>query len=349
MKSIIFFILLLLSSNCIAQRDYANCDSTEYTYKPDSAIVAGRQKLYFKLSTGLLQFSDFSTSDTDTYIRDFDIIHDNLWYTLVGLRYIGGPTQLYKSIDRGRTWVEDTSFYSVTRYYAGSTIPFYSYNSVNRVQKVAGSIILFVAYYESRLVYSNNDGNTWNDWFQNQIVHYQGLLECDKYYYLYGFNGDGFRAVMFPFAKSKLFTSDTGGAWSTSGTGNHPPCPQSTHPSCIFAPGGLNRCEMYQFFTDTLEEVCSKLPNSVPTIFHNQTQINIFPNPTRNTLTIETDSRTINNIKLIDATGKLMNTNLQRISSSSYLLSVNSESKGLALLVITSDDGNTLTHKILLE
>lgn len=63
---------------------------------------------------------------------------------------------------------------------------------------------MFMHYYESGIIYSTDAGNTWTKWFDNLIVHYQGMLTCNDRYYLYSFEGDAFRPWMFGFDKNLL-------------------------------------------------------------------------------------------------------------------------------------------------
>ena len=45
------------------------------------------------------------------------------------------------------------------------------------------TIILFVGYYNSGIVYSIDGGAQWTHWFANSPAHYFGLIECGQSYY----------------------------------------------------------------------------------------------------------------------------------------------------------------------
>ncbi len=96
---IILFNLSVLS--VYGQREYLVCDSTEYILNNDTSVIASRNQIYFSTSAGINLIYNFSHPDTNYYIRDFDIVNSNLWYTLIGSRYIGAPSILYRSGDQG--------------------------------------------------------------------------------------------------------------------------------------------------------------------------------------------------------------------------------------------------------
>jgi len=195
-RNIICVLSILSCHNTAAQREFNVCDSTFYTFNSDTTIVAGKRQLYILSNSNLFPLFDFTTTNPDEYIRDFDILKPNLWYTVVGSRYIGSPTQLYKSINQGQSWDLDTNHFNA------SNVAFLSpaflspafLRSINNVQHLGGdTIVMFMHYYESGIIYSTDAGTTWTKWFDNLITHYQGMLECDNKYYIFGYEGDAFR------------------------------------------------------------------------------------------------------------------------------------------------------------
>lgn len=265
-----------------AQREYAVCDSTFYPLNTDTTIIAGRNKLYLNTNNTTTLLYDFSTADVDEYIRDFDIVTPNLWYTVVGLRYIGGPTQLYKSTNKGQSWALDTNHYSAAN--ADMVSPQFL-ASINNMQHLNGdTLMMFMHYYSSGILYSTNLGQTWTKWFDNLIVHYQGMFECQDKYYIFGYEGDAFRAYMFGFDKNLLFSSDSAGMWSSFNNNSyHPACYQGNDSDCIYASSSLGRCETYTYFKNKIDTICalSALENI------EITNVKIYPSPFTNKLTID--------------------------------------------------------------
>ncbi|MBK6400157.1 MAG: hypothetical protein IPF75_18370 [Bacteroidetes bacterium] len=80
------------------QREYNTCDSTQFILNNDTTIIAGKRNLYVYTSSVTSHLYDFSTSDTNQYIRDFDIVKPDLWFTVVGSRYIGASRNYIKAL-----------------------------------------------------------------------------------------------------------------------------------------------------------------------------------------------------------------------------------------------------------
>lgn len=300
-----FFTLMLVLCCCMAhaQREFAVCDSTFYPFNADSTIIAGRYRLYMQTSSGINMLHNFATSDTDVYIRDFDMARPDKWYVVTGLRYIGGPTTLYRSDDRGQSWVTDTSFYPVMYTSWGARLTYY--NSINQMQRLGqDTLVLFIGYYQSALVYSTNGGNSWQFWFENMIVHYQGLLECDNHYFLYSFEGDAFRPWMFPFHKSLLFSPDTGTAWSSFSNNLHATCSGTSNPRCIYGPTSISRCTLYNYFVDTLASSCATLPAGIVETKQTANALTIAPNPATDNISIQWDGEVLSAVRITDAFGR---------------------------------------------
>ncbi len=340
--SLFFFFLL---NTGYAQRDYNVCDSTFYNYVVDTTIVAGKRHLYFNTGGGLVQFANFISADTSEYIRDFDIVQPDLWYTLVGLRYIGSPTRLYRSRDRGMSWVEDTSFYVASRYHP--TLAHDYYNSINQVQHLGnGTIVLLVGYYESGVVYSTDNGATWTEWFRNQISYYHGFLECNNKYYLYGFEGDAFRSWMFGFDKSLLFSPDTGGAWVSYSNRYHPNCSGSNHPDCIYGYPNISRCGQYSYMKNYIDSMCTAL--SVPEITE-RNEPSVYPNPSNGRFEVVVKGAAVNEIRVHDMLGRAVQAETNTIGQGKRIVVMPNTAKGMYVVLVSNTDGTVWTRRVVVE
>ena len=339
-------VFLFLLNAGYAQREYNVCDSTFYNYVDDTTIVAGKRHLYFSTTGGgQVQFADFTSADTSEYIRDFDVVQPDLWYTLVGLRYIGAPTRLYKSIDRGMNWVEDTSFYGATRFHPTSANSYY--NSINQVQYLGNeTIVLFVGYYESGVVYSTDNGATWREWFRNLISHYQGFLECNNKYYLYGFEGDAFRPWMFGFDKSLLFSPDTGGAWVSFANRYHPNCSGSVHLDCVYPDPNLNRCGQYTYMKNYIDSMCTAL--SVPEMTV-RNEPSVYPNPSNGRFEVVVKVGEVKEIRVHDMLGRAVKAEISGIGAGKRMVVMPTTAKGMYVVLISNTDDTVLIRRVLVE
>lgn len=275
MNPIVFIslVLAMLGTSFTAQaegRFYNFNDSTFHPLNADTTVVAGKRHLYLKTNGGLSLLRDFSQPDTNFYIRDFDIVRPDLWYTVVGNRYIGDTTVLYRSTDKGSSWQRDTSFYLQPHdeYY----------NSISQLQAIGqDTICLFMGYYTSGIIYSVNGGQSWTKWFSNQIIHYHGLFRCKDEYYLYSYEGDGFQAHFFRFAKHLLFSSKANGEWVSFNNIHHPPCYQGAVAGCYYAAGqpGATPYEQLKHLADS---ICQQ-PVSVQPLHLRDDDWTVYPNP----------------------------------------------------------------------
>ncbi len=284
---LLFFFHLLLAISSHSQeyfREFAVSDSTEYNISSDSNLVAGRTRLYLKTNTGTQLLYHFNSSDPRLFIRDANIVAPDLWYVIIGSRYIGHDSQLLRSTDQGTSWTEDTSFYSTTLP-AQSLGLIANYRSLNQMHQIsADTLALFVAYYSSGIIYSTDRGTSWQLWFGNTPAHYPGLFSCGQKYYLYGIEGDGFSASMFSFSKELLFSPDTNAAWTHGAGGYHPGCFNGGTPGCIYAPNG-SRTGQFNHFKHYIDSVCGNL-NPLSDIHGNTTDVLAFPNPNDGILTV---------------------------------------------------------------
>lgn len=349
MRQTLLFILLFISTTTFAQREYGVCDSTSYVFNADTTIIAGRKKLYLQTMAGITPLHDFTATDTNLYIRDFDIIKPTLWYTLVGSRYIGGgTTYLYKSTDQGQSWNIDTSYYAATLTYpAGS---FHYNKSINQLQRVGeDSIALFMYYYESGIFFSVDGGSTWREWFRNLQTHYQGFLECDNHYYLYSFEGDALRPFMFAFHKSQLFTNIGSVEWQMTADSTHPRCIGTINGRCIYASSSLSRCEVYNFFRDTLDGACATLPLAFNSASPEATRFNIFPNPAPGGSQISiTTNRQVTNVRVLDYTGRQVDASFAKAGEGWYTVHIK-EYIGYIFTVVVTTPSGTFARRIIVE
>lgn len=188
------WLLLLLFLGGLCQTSYAQRmkfrnDSTVYGITPADTIVAGRYMLYRWANATLSPIHDFYPPDTNYYIRDFDYLDTKNWYVIVGSRWYGGTSILYKTTDAGTNWQVDTSYYPVSEYRNLNSLQVYDRNR----------IFLFDNYYISSVYRSEDGGNTWVKWIESFAQHHKGIFVCsDTSLYLWGGFGDGFSAYMFP-------------------------------------------------------------------------------------------------------------------------------------------------------
>lgn len=339
-KNLLFLVFLFMQYVVTAQREYGNCDSTTYVLNNDTSVVAGRTKLYLYTNSTLMPLFDFTTSDTNQYIRDFDIVKPDLWYTVVGGRYIGMPSQLFKSTNRGQTWQLDTSYYTVAN---GANLPNNFLKCINTMQHLQGdTLMMFMSYYESGIIYSTNGGQTWTKWFDNLISHYQGMFSCNNKYYIYGFQGDAFRAWMFSFDRQLLFSSDSAGLWNSfNSMSNHPPCSTMNDTvNCVYASANLSRCATYNFFKQRIDSLCSPLS----TINYDQSFIKVYPNPTNGMLQIELSTHTNTTIVFYNSIGTKVKT--FELSSFRNRVDVSTFSKGMYCYQIIHDGKIYLKNKL---
>lgn len=281
-KTFIILLFCLVSIQLFGQydfREYSTNDSTEYILNNDTTIVVSKTKLYFKTKLGIEIFSDFTTLDTTMYIRDFDIIAEDHWYLIFGDIYWGGPSKLYKSIDKGTTWAIDSTIYpALQEPLKNGDIGDESLYQIQRISE--DTILFFISYYQSGIFYSIDAGQNWDLWFANYISFYKGLFKCDNFYYLWGQEGDGFPGSMFSFHSDLLLSPDTNNVWNSSSGGYvyHPDCYNGSNPDCIFAPNSLSGYDQFLFFENYINENCSDQPVGIKSTLSNQNVL-IYPNP----------------------------------------------------------------------
>ncbi|HEX2618151.1 MAG TPA: hypothetical protein VHL57_11455, partial [Flavobacteriales bacterium] len=118
-------------------------------------MIASRTALYIATPEGTLLNRDFAVpGDPDQYIRDVDHWNADDWYVLVGSRYIGYPTTLWRTSDAGVNWYVDESFLPATEIV-----------SINQMAIAPdGVAYLFNGYYRSEVLRSFDRGATWSRW-----------------------------------------------------------------------------------------------------------------------------------------------------------------------------------------
>jgi hypothetical protein len=199
-------------------------------------------------------------------------------------------------------------------------------------------------YYESGIIYSTDMGITWKKWFNNLITHYQGMLKCDNKYYIYGYEGDGFKSWMFGFNKHLLFTSDSLGQWTSFNiNSNHPPCSTVYDTvNCIYAPFNLGRCGSYNYYKSFIDSLCAPLGYSSYT----QTLLTIFPNPVNDILYLDFGSLKYNiglkRIYIINAQGQFCYDNLEH--SLKHTIDISKWAAGLYQIAIFDENNGNIIH-----
>lgn len=337
-------------------RQFLVCDSTEYASSPDTVIVAGRYKLYLKTDTGLVLIHDFSTNNANNYIRDFDVIRPDLWYALIGSRYIGDLTTLYKSNDQGITWAVDTNYFTAidssilqTNIGFDPFNPQY-YNSINQVQKIGtDTILLFLGYYSSGIVYSINGGDNWKHWFSNTPAYYFGIFDCNSYYYLYQMPGDGFAGRMFSFEKQYLFRNDSLVNFDhlPSGSGHHTPFHITNDPNTLYF-GSISNCETYYFLENHVDSLCNFLSSTYP--LYENFDLKVYPNPNEGIFTIEFNnlSSSLVKVSLFNYLGQIVFENSFSNIRDSLKYEIDAKlNKGIHYLVVKSQN-KIFTKKVLI-
>lgn len=310
-KKYVTLLLIILVNFSYAQRQFAVNDSTSYSFEGIN-ITVGRNKVYRNLNNTLTLIRDFSTNNPqipEDYIRDFDFIDANTWYVSVGSRYIGNESELYKTTDSGNNWqlIVPESF-SIPIFLNGRA------NHINQIQVLDDKIYLFDGYYESRVFYSDNSGQTWTLWFQNQIAHFYQILPCGSSLYIYGLAGDGF-----PSSMTKIPDEVFGQTNTTFYDGCH-----NISVGCYYA-NATTVPEICNYYNNLMSSICALNESEFQS-----SKINIYPNPTSDSVTIEglTDAANYK-IEIYDVLGQKKETvynskvlDFSRINSGVYFIKI---------------------------
>ena len=268
-------VICFFATQVNAQRVYGVRDSTVYVINSLDTIIAGKHKLYKKQGASLNLIKEFNDTlgvpgfTERAWIRDFDFWDSQNWYVLIGWRYAGGSTILYKTINAGINWTIDTSYYNQSQQHN---------QSLNQVQIVdSQKAFLFDGYYSSDVIRTNDGGNTWQRWLESTMfANHRGIFICnDTTYYLWGSPGDPWMPYMFPVPisafNSLYYQVDC-----------------HLNPDCINATGiPINdqyTADLEGYFTPIFNSLCSQVV-SVNEDYH-QDQIVIYPNPNNGKFTL---------------------------------------------------------------
>lgn len=363
-QKVLKYILLIfiLTNQCLKSqplRGFSFCDSTVYNLNNDTDIIAGRHKLYLKNSFNITTLYNFYDGNPDYYIRDFDIIKPDLWYTVIGSRYIGDLTKLYKSTNKGLTWMQDTAYFSaIDSSLLSSNLGFnpfdpYYYKSINQIQKIGkDSVLIFLGYYMSGILYSTNSGASWNHWFGNMPAHYHGMFACKNKYYLYQLEGDGFVGRMFSFEKQYIFRNDSLVNFDhlPTGSGQHPDFTAGNVSGVLYYTN-VNWCTFFNTLSDTINSQCSSA-TFIPNKQKQKVDFLIFPNPASNSLYVKVNTEAIIQLnlylKLYDVFGnEVMKCPL--LSQKNNMINITNMIKGLYFYKIISDKVEIKIGKIFIE
>lgn len=266
-------VMCFFNTEINAQRKYGVRDSTVYVINSIDTIIAGKHKLYKKQGASLnliIEFNDIVGVPLSTergWIRDFDFWDSQNWYVLLGLRYDGGNTILYKTTNAGINWTIDTSYYNQSRH-----------QSLNQVQIVDNQkAFLFDGYYTSDVLRTNDGGNTWKRWLESTMfANHRGIFICnDTTYYLWGSPGDPWIPYMFPIPISAFNSL-------------YYPVDCHQNSACINATGIPNNdhytADIEGYFTPIFNSLCSQVL-SVNEV-NLQNHIVIYPNPNNGKFTL---------------------------------------------------------------
>lgn len=263
----------LFACHAFAQRSYSINDSTSYQLG-NTKITVGRHKVYHNVNEELTLIRDFTLADEPLYyVRDFDFIDADSWYVLVGSRYIGAPTQLYRTDDSGVSWELVVPFLPGLSGGIDDTA-----NSINQVQVLDNRIYLFDNYYQSRVVYSDDGGQSWVLWFESFWSHWYQIYACGNDLYIHGMPGDGFRAYMTQIPASYFGGQNIQTVVPIGG------CHNGNTEGCYYAPANITVPEIYNHFKSVFETViCPNL--GIEEAYFNSIQL--VPNPAQNNLSIQ--------------------------------------------------------------
>lgn len=286
-KLYVFCFILSLIQPAIAQREYGVNDSTSYVLNADTSLLASKHRLYLKTAQGTSLIRDFSSANPAYFIRDVDFFNGKHLYVLVGSRYLGYESFLYKTTDAGINWSIDTSF-------RAKSIE----NSINQVQIVDDTTIyLFDNYYTSRVLYSRDRGRSWTFWLESIIANYHGLFICGNSHFLYGYQGDGFQSYMFKVPDSLLAQTEIREYYSG--------CHNSGQPQCTYPPSQSNRLATFNHFETTIDQICNSLATGIEYKNPKNALFTIYPNPAQTYIQIKKpDQFDILSITIFDVMGK---------------------------------------------
>ena len=318
-KCILLSMIMLTTLSSTAQDDFRAFginDSTFHFINSDTTIVVGQDKIYYDTSAGLSLCKDFSLYDSNYnslgisqnnfesnyYIRDFDTLNSQEWLVVVGSRYIGGTTLLFKTTNQGQNWDRDTSYHTAVDSLMFSDNS--NYRSINKLKSLGSdTLVLLMGYYTSGMVYSIDGGQNWNPWFSMWWSHWQEIFECSDYYYMLSTPGDGFNSYLYRVPKDSIFHPDviSNGIFSPciTGTGNTSPCMQPDLP-----PNVNDSLNLYYFYKDYVFNLCSITTSVDHDVKKPKSSLSIYPNPVSDKCTISWgDLKKPESIDVLDLSG----------------------------------------------
>lgn len=298
----------------------------------DSVTIAAVRSYFFEKGNGYLLGSAFFAGNIvakmkqDLWTNYSNFSYDPLYFnygidfsdTLNGI--IGGNDgYFYRTFNGGQTW--DTV-------YSGSDSIIYSLKYLND-----STIIAATGHGNRSVIISRDGGFTWNDEV-NSISFSYPIMES-----ISANAGDSIIAVGHPTNLNSQFATNgfiywfDGIQWQQEmfGPALHDVAKQSSKAAFVVGDSGL--------------VLTNKLPiTALPKVNSILHKINIYPNPTSGKLYLQYDQLQINELKLIDISGKL----IKVFKSRSKQLDVSDLSKGIYFLNIKAKDG-VLSQKIIIE
>ncbi len=314
MRHLALSFFVFITSVAFGQRQWELNDSTSYNVGGDTVLIASRHVLYLALPADTTVVRDFTVpDDPDLYIRDVDHWSSRDWYVLVGSRYIGHTTTLWRTTDAGENWYVDGSF-----------LPATEEASVNQMDITPdGVAYLFNRYYESEVLRSFDHGVSWTRWFRSLIAHYYGIVPCHGSAFIYGMIGDAFHPTMWQVPDS-LWDDEDVMFWS----GCH-----NVIPSCYYPPNGVfHYPDVVAYFEPLAAELCLTL--GVPASNEGAEVLPISFDPVADVLTVPGLDQQAQ-LSIIDASGRAFH--LQRQGERILLFGLASG----AYAVLIRDPGST--------
>lgn len=256
--------------------NWEDVDSTIYFFNTDTNIVVGRNTLYYEINGNLqliYQFNQYNNS----FIVDFDILNNNTWYVILN-------GFLYKTLDKGNNWIQDTTYYP-------AAISIFGTYGVSRlhIYQQTDTFFLFGGYYSSFVLFSTDQGQSWSKSFSNVfIAFYQGMIFCDDRVFIWSEQGDPFYANMFEVNFDSLFT----------GTYTPPECGVggdsiSQSPDCYYSLVSSGSCDAaYQEFLVLTDSIC-QLSLATNKITKEEDELIVYPNPANDLLLIKTTNSSV--------------------------------------------------------
>lgn len=338
MKARVLLVLVLfISITSQAQDNYREFDvndSTIHALNNDTLIIANKYVLFIKRPGGIDTLRNFYNGNPDFFIRDVDIFQDRSIYVVHGSRYISNITETHRGWNLGQSWTQDTSYYPISRVLVNNGAVVF-HNSVNQIQELAeDTLMIFHSYYQSAIIYSTDNGQNWNTWFDQTPAHFHGIFRCDSLWYVWGLEGDAFSASMFELNNTDFLNTSF----------QPPPCFQGGQTNCIYAMNSLPRFDQYLFFGDYLDSACFATNHLE---YATESGISIYPNPGSGQIIISTKWDEIPSVSLINSIGKPIEINYRQ-SGNEIILDLKGIPRGNYILKLANSKRH-LTKRISIQ